>query len=148
MAWIFSLWVEAEKDAEKKSIQDYFDGRIITVNGKEYTLSAYTGGMVTVNGISRIGVTSQQDADEMTSIGNCFYELLKDAPEYRYALVGVEVDGFAFIDELIEDPEFYLKIKGLVINERLYHSINGKRKMKPFTDGYLWNPYEGEVWKS
>lgn len=147
MAWIFSLWIEAEKDSEKKSIKEYFNGRKISANSKEYTISAYESGMITVDGISRIGITSQNDADEMTSIGNRFYELLKDAPKFRYAMTGVEVDGFAFIDELTEDPEFYIKFKGFVINESLYRKINGKRKMKPFSNGYLWTPYEGETWK-
>ena len=66
----------------------------------------------------------------MSAIGNRFYELLKNAPKFRYAMTGVEVDGFAFIDELTDDPEFYLKFKGFVINENLYRRINGKRKMR------------------
>ena len=146
MAWIFSLWIEAEKSSEKKAIKEYFDERKIFVNDKEYTISAYESGMITVDGISRIGITSKSDVDEMTSIGNRLYELLRNAPKFRYAMTGTEVDGFADIDELTDDPEFYLKFKGIVIDENLYKAINGRRKMKTFSEGYLWTPYEGETW--
>lgn len=146
MAQIFSLWIEVEKKSEREALMEYFDKRKISVNGKGYTISAYKSGMITVDGISESGITSQSDAEEMTSLGKTFYALLKNAPNFRYAMTGVEVDGFAEIDELIDDPEFYLKYKGFVINEQLYRTINGKREMTAFSEGYLWTPYEGETW--
>lgn len=147
MAWIFSMWVEAETEPENKAIREYFDGRKISANRKEYEISAYGSGMITVDGISMRGINSQSDADEMTSIGFEFYKLLKDAPTYRYALTGVEVDGFTYIEELTEDPEYYLAFKGFVIQKELYERVQGKKKMQPFSQEYLWTPYEGEIWK-
>jgi hypothetical protein len=146
MAWIFSLWVEAEKDFEKKAIKEYFNKRKISTNDKEYAVSAYESGMITVDRISEIGITSQSDADEMTSIGFEFYALLKNAPDFRYAMAGLEVDGFATIKELMDDAEFYLKFKGFVIKKDLYETINGKKNMEIFSENHYWNPYEGEIW--
>ncbi len=144
MAWIFSLWVETETDSEKKAILRYFDGRIINIGEKTYTILAYKNGMLSVEGISKMGINSQSDADEMTAIGFQFYDLLKNAPPFAYALVGVEVDESVLMEELCEDPGFFLKIKGFVINEKLYQKINAGQYLLPFAMGYLWNPYEGE----
>lgn len=146
MAWIFSLWVEAETKPERNAIKAYFDQQTIHYNAREYTVQADSEGMVTVDGISRIGINSQNDADEMTAIGFQFYELLRNAPKFRYAMVGVEVDGFAFIDELREDPELYMKFKGLVIHKDLLEKLNTAHQLNPFSKDYFWNPYEGEVW--
>lgn len=142
------MWVEAKKDLERKRVKEFFDGKKIYANQREYTIIAYDSGLITADGISRSGINSQHDADEMTGIGFEFYELLKNAPTFRYALTGVEVDGFAYYEELVDDPEFHLKIKGFVIQKELYAQINGKRKMVSFSEGYLWTPYEGETWNS
>ncbi len=146
MAWVFSMWIETETKADREAVKEYFGGRIIATNNKKYTVCAYDSGVVTVDGISLSGITSQSDADEMTAIGFEFYELLKESPDFRYAITGVEVDGLVFLEELLEDPEFYLKFKGFVIQKELYERIAGKRKMKTFKKGYLWTPYEGETY--
>lgn len=146
MAWIYSMWVETETKELGKAIKDYFNNRIVKSNGREYRISAYEGGMVTVDGISRIGITSKADADEMTLIGFEFYKLLKGAPEYRYALTGVEVDGWREMKELEEDPNDILLISGFVIRKDIYEKLGSPGELSEFNSRYLWTPYEGEKW--
>ena len=144
MAWIYSMWIETESEEQGIAIKDYFNKHTVIANGKEYTICAYEGGMVTVDGISRIGITSKSDAEEMTSIGFEFYNLLKQAPRYRYALTGVEVDGWRDIDELKEDPNDILLISGFVIRKDIYEKLGSPGEMSEFNNEYLWTQYEGE----
>lgn len=146
MAWIYSMWIETETEELGKAIKDYFNNHVIKSNGKKYKISAYESGMVTVDGISRIGITSKADADEMTLIGFEFYKLLKKAPEYRYALTGVEVDGWREMSELEEDPNDILLISGFVIRKDIYEKLGSPGELSEFNSKYLWNPYEGEKW--
>ncbi len=146
MAWIFQLWIESDENGEE--IRNYFlsKNELIT-NRKKYKIEAYqsgeTGSMVTVNGISLIGIQSKNDAEEMTEIGFKFYDFLKNAPNFRYALVGVEVDGWREVEELLENPNEII-MKGFVISEKFYQQIKCTVKMKIFKNDYLWLPYEGE----
>ena len=144
MALAFSLWIESEKEEDKKAIINHFDGRIIETRGKQYPISAYMSGMVTVDGISSTGINNQQDADEMTAIGFELYRLLKKAPEFRYATCGLEVDGWATMKELEESPEDMLIMPGLVIRQDIYEALGSPGNLEEFKPGYLWLHYKGE----
>lgn len=146
MAWIFSMWIETESKEQGKAIKAHFNGHSIIANKKEYTISADISGMISVGGISQSGINSQADADEMSSIGFEFYKLLKDAPTFRYAVTGVEVDGWMEMEELQEYPEDILLIKGLVIRKDIFEKLGSPGEMVEFKPGYLWTPYEGEEW--
>ncbi|MHA7060274.1 hypothetical protein ACWGOQ_0023860 [Aquimarina sp. M1] len=146
MAWIYSMWIETESEKQGIAVKDYFNKNTVKANGEEYTIRAYQVGMVTVNGISQIGITSKSDAEEMTSIGFEFYKLLKEAPKYRYALTGVEVDGWREMSELEEDPNDILLISGFVIRKDIYQKLGSPGELCEFNSKYLWTPYEGEKW--
>ena len=75
-----------------------------------------------------------------------FYVLLKNAPEFRYALTGIEVDGWREMFELEQDPNDILLIKGFVIRKDVYELLGSPGKMPEFKTDYFWNPYEGEHW--
>lgn len=143
MAWLFQIWIETETVEEGLSIKEYFNNRTIHANGKTYSTKWYPGGMVTVDGISTTGVNSESDALEMTSVGLEFYELLIGAPKYRFALVGIEVDGWREFKDLEEDPKDVLT-PGFVIREDLYKQLGSPGKLIEFNTGYLWTPYHGE----
>ncbi len=145
MAWIYSLWVVAKNEEQVCSINEYFGSKKIIANDKEYSIKSYDG-MITVEGISRVGITSMSDANEMTNIGFEFYKLLKKVPSFQYALAGVEVDDCVSFEALREDPEYYSKVKGFVINKELYKLMGIENKMQTFSKGYVWTPYEGEHW--
>jgi hypothetical protein len=82
----------------------------------------------------------------MTELGILLYQQLQSAPPFRYALVGVEVDEFRTHGELILEaivPSF----PGLVLAEIVWRSLGASTLFRPFSSGYVWQPYEGEVHK-
>jgi hypothetical protein len=81
---------------------------------------------------------------EMTKIGFEFYNLLKSAPKFRYAMVGVEVDEFRNWYELVEEPNDIQLFKGLVIRKDVYRYLGSPGILVEFKDDYLWTLYEGE----
>lgn len=152
MAWIFSMWIETGPDqSHTEAIRSYFKSKKeIVTDKKTYTLQLFPTNnistMVTVEGISKSGIATKQDADEMTSIGFEFYKLLKHAPEFRYAITGVEVDGLFELHELQEEPDDILEFKGFVVRKDIYELIGSPGELESFRENYLWIPYEGEVY--
>ena len=82
----------------------------------------------------------------MTELGIILYQHLQSAPSFRYALVGIEVDEFRTYSELLENSSA-LNFSGLVIAESIWHSQGEPKIFRPFSLGYVWKPYEGEVYK-
>jgi hypothetical protein len=150
MAWIFSMWIEAKTEIDRNTIRDFFNKiPALKTSDKSYNISAgeQAGGiMVTVDGIGRNGISSQADAEELTEIGFEFYKLLKLAPDFRYAMVGFEVDEFRNWNELIADPDDILLFKGLVIRKDIYQYLGSPGALIAFKEDYLWIPYEGETY--
>jgi hypothetical protein len=149
MAWIFSMWIETgEDESAGQAIRDYFDNlSILKTDEKQYKIYTHKqgqGNIITVDRISRSGVTSLNDAMEMTKIGFEFYNLLKSAPKFRYAMVGVEVDEFRNWYELVEEPNDIQLFKGLVIRKDVYRYLGSPGILVEFKDDYLWTLYEGE----
>ena len=100
-------FLQLGKTNQAKAIKEFFDGRKLTANGKDYRVGASAEtGKVSVGGISNSGVNSQSDEDELSALGFEFYKILKYAPpKYRYAMTGVEVDECITMKELEEDPD-------------------------------------------
>lgn len=142
------MWVETESVDKENAVLDYFSSFKFLDKNQKYNILTHQGGMVTVGGISESGITSKADAIEMTLIGQKFYDLLKNAPEFRFALVGVEVDGVRSYTELMEDPEFVARQKGLVIRKDIYETFEKPDQYVVFSENHLWIPYEGEKWKN
>ena len=82
----------------------------------------------------------------MTELGILLYQRLRFAPTFRYALVGVEVDEFRTYRELLEESPAPA-LPGLVLAETLWQRIGASTAFRPFSSGYVWKPYEGEVYK-
>ena len=80
----------------------------------------------------------------MTAEGHRLYEALRSAPPtYRYALAGVETDGFRLFDELADEVDL-TGFPGLVVADELWQAIGRPRSFEPFAPGYRWIPYPGE----
>ena len=149
MAWIFQMWIETENNGDE--IRNYFSSKEkLIINEKIFSIIAHqsgnTGSMITTDGISESGIHSKEDAIVMSKIGLAFYKLLKNAPDFRYALTGIEVDGWREFDELVEFPNDFNNLKGFVMNKEMYKQINSTVKMIDFKNEYLWIPYEGETY--
>ncbi|PAX53251.1 hypothetical protein [Brunnivagina elsteri] len=156
MAWIFSLSAECgskQEDAEK--FAQYFDNILLTLsNGTQsqcqvnvfQDIEENWWCRVYPNNISEVGVDTAESAYLMTEIGILLYKYLRESPSFRYALVGIEVDEFRTYNELREElPN--LSFPGLVIAESVWNHTFSSEYFRPFRLGYLWKPYEGEVYK-
>ncbi|PSF36823.1 hypothetical protein C7H19_12720 [Aphanothece hegewaldii CCALA 016] len=156
MTWIFSLSAECGSvslDAEKFS--QYFDQiSFVLSNGTRsqcyanifQDLEENWWCRVCCEQISEIGINTPETAYLMTELGILLYQHLQSAPDFRYALVGVEVDEFRTYSELIEDSSI-LSFPGLVLAETIWNEMNKPSAFRTFSLGYVWKPYEGEVYK-
>lgn len=158
MAWIFSLSAECgpnREDAERFS--DYFKEIVwLLSSGVESKCSTNIfqdsednwWSTVSPSGISKVGVATPVDAYQMTEIGILLYESLQSAPSFRYALVGIEVDEFRTYSELMTaDNKLDISCSGLVLAETLWQLASCPAGFRFFAPGYVWKPYEGEVYK-
>lgn len=156
MAWIFSLSAECGSDSERaKEFSKHFDGASLNLsNGtqSQCQVSIFQDiednwwCRVCPNNISQLGVDTPETAYLMTELGILLYQRLLSAPSFRYALVGVEVDEFRTYNELLEDlPN--LTFSGLVLALDVWQEAGSPQRFQPFSLGYVWKTYEGEVYK-
>lgn len=151
MAWIFSLAAECgpEKPGAEAFAQ-HFERLSIACDGAEhicgtqiYEQDGAWWAVVCPNGLSRSGIRNEQDRRQMTMIGLALYERLRSSPPYRYAIVGVEVDGFCSFDDLDDDLLNLARTmyEGLVITNSIWQRLRCSDIFVPFTAGYRWRPF-------
>ena len=156
MTWAFSLSAEcgAEQIAAEQFAQ-HFDGvSWVLSNGLQSqchtaVFQDFEGNWwcrVCPDNISGTGVDAADIAYTMTELGILLYQQLRSAPPFRYVLVGVEVDEFRTYNELqAEIPT--TSFPGLVLAANIWQSLGASTLFRPFSPGYVWHPYEGEVYK-
>ena len=118
MALLFELAIEFGKN---KSIADkavnHFQGYICKLSDglesifKTYRVEDFEGNSwlcIYPSGLSTSGICSEKDARQMSEVGEHLYNLLKTAPEFRYAIVGVEVELFRLESEIqaLDDVDY------------------------------------------
>ncbi|MBN2493370.1 MAG: hypothetical protein JXR96_02165 [Deltaproteobacteria bacterium] len=156
MAWIFSLSMECGDDAAAAAeLTAHFEsfslegesGESISIRGQ--TLLDDEGAtwvMAIPQGVSRVGIQSDADARSMTLLGSQLYDRLRIAPRgYRFALCGIEVDGFRTCAELL-DADAIRRFRGLVVEEAIFKAVGEPPAFEPFAPGYWWLPYGGETY--
>ena len=156
MAWAFSLSAECGADqVAAEQFAHHFDGLSwVLSNGQPsqcrtavfQDIEENWWCQVRPSGISEVGIDASDIAYQMTELGIFLYQQLQSAPPFRYALVGVEVDEFRTYSELIAEaiaPSF----PGLVLAEAVWRSLGAPTLFRLFSPGYVWQPYEGEVYK-
>ncbi|WP_009630593.1 hypothetical protein [Synechocystis sp. PCC 7509] len=155
MAWIFSL--SAECGAEESSAHKFarhFEG-ISWLLSNNHHCQCHTDIFqdieknwwcrVSPSNLSEVGIDSPGSAYLMTELGILLYQSLRFAPQFRYALVGVEVDEFRTYSELIEELHS-LSIPGLVLAKSLKQELEIPPMFRAFSSNYVWQPYEGEIY--
>jgi hypothetical protein len=154
MAWIFSLAAECGTETAATAFAEHFADQNGSRAGDrpfQATPSLFQDlddnwwCRVVPNGLSQIGIDAPDAAYQMTELGIALYQRLRTAPDFRYAIVGVEVDEFRTYDELRQELSL-AGFKGLVLNAAIgqtWHEMN----LRPFSPGYVWLPYEGEVYR-
>lgn len=156
MSWIFSLSAECGKEqTAAKQFSDYFD-RVSWVLSNKNQSQCQTGIFqdiednwwcrVSPSGISEVGIDTPETAYIMTEIGILLYRHLRFAPNFRYALVGLEVDEFRTYNELLEESSLQ-SFPGLVLAETIWQLVGSPPYFRLFSSGYVWKPYQGEVYQ-
>jgi hypothetical protein len=156
MTWAFSLSAECGiEQAVAERFAQYFDG-ISWVLSSGSQSQCHTAVFQDIegnwwcqacpSGISEVGIDRSDIAYQMTELGILLYQRLQSAPPFRYALVGVEVDEFRTYSELISEATVP-SIPGLVLAETIWRTLGTSTLFRPFSRGYVWQPYEGEVYK-
>lgn len=156
MAWTFSLSAEcgAEQSAARQFVQHFDEVSWVLSNGNHsqchtavfQDIEGNWWGRVCPSGISEVGIDGSDIAYQMTELGIFLYQQLQSAPPFRYALIGVEVDEFRTYSELnAESPDS--SFPGLVLAELIWRSLGASSLFRQFSPGYVWQPYEGEVYK-
>lgn len=156
MAWVFSLSIECGKaqDATER-VSAYFEDISFTLSNS--TLSRCSTTLfqdmdegwwcrVCPSNVSEIGIEAPDVAYSMTELGIFLYQRLRTAPPFRYGIVGIEVDEFRTYIELLEDLPTS-SFPGLVLSEDTWRALASPSTFTTFTEGYVWQPYEGEVYK-
>jgi hypothetical protein len=155
MAWIFGLSAECgSEENQAKQFAQHFEGETwLLSNGCQcqcrtdifQDLEENWWCRVYPSNMREAGVESPESAYLMTELGILLYQHLRSAPTFRYALVGVEVDEFRTYSELLEEsPE--LSIPGLVLSPEIQKHTLVSSTFRPFSSGYIWQPYKGEVY--
>lgn len=149
MAWIFSLSAECGPQKEAaEAVTRHFDALTVTLaDGSRFPCLADTfhdgeswWARVGPDGVTRNGINDEREQRELTEIGFALYERLRSAPAFRFALVGVEVDGFRYFREL-DDDVVTLDFGGLVLSDAVWQHLGSPSIFVPFTLGYRWRPF-------
>lgn len=156
MAWVFSLSAEcgARQEAAEKFSKHFEDVSWTLSSGLRsqcrttifQDIDENWWCRVSPSGITEIGIEAPDSAYLMTELGILLYQHLQSAPAFRYALAGLEVDEFRTFNELLDEsssPNF----PGLVLSDATWQSIGSPSAFRSFSSGYVWQPYEGEVYK-
>jgi len=156
MAWTFSLSAECgAEQVDAEQFAKHFDGLSwVLSNGNQsqchtavlQDIEENWWCQVLPSGISEVGIDSSDIAYQMTELGILLYQRLQPAPPFRYALVGVEADEFRTYSELSTEIPV-ISFPGLVLAETVWRSLGALTLFRPFSPGYVWHPYEGEVYK-
>ncbi|MEO0536541.1 MAG: hypothetical protein AAF215_22015 [Cyanobacteria bacterium P01_A01_bin.123] len=156
MAWVFSLSAELgpDKNGAEQFSRHFEDASWVLSSGARaqclITVFQDTDESwwcrVCPSGVSEIGIAAPESAYLMTELGILLHQKLRTAPAFRYALVGVEVDEFRTYSELLDEPS-NLSLPGLVLSDAVWQAMNSPSTFRPFSTGYVWQPYEGEVYK-
>ena len=158
MAWIFSLSAECgSEQTNAKRFSEYFESIVLEVASRDriqchveifQDLDENWWCRISPNGLSQVGMDTPEMAYLTTELGILLYQRLQTAPEFRYALAGVEVDEFKTYQELSQDASMLSALfPRLVLAETVWQSLSAPPGCRPFSSGYVWSPYEGEVYK-
>lgn len=153
MAWVFQLAAECGlKRDDADSFANYFfhqtwtlsDGLKSTCENRVFQDSEENWWCSVIpNGVSRSGVRNEEDIKQMMELAMHFYQHLRASPSFRYALVGIEIDAFRTISELVTDELLGTHFDGLVISEELLKQAKRVTGFELFKPGYLWKPFTG-----
>lgn len=154
MALIFSLFANCRDAAHAARFAAHFDrvqwrlsdGTDSTLEAAPYSSAipfAPSGTVwVTPTKVSTYGIRDDRDAVQMTELGERLYERLRTAPEFEWAIAGIEVDQFHSDSDIVEMTRDGWN--GLVVSDAFRQRADSPITLEPFRAGSWWHPYIGE----
>jgi len=135
MTVYFGLSIETNRKEESESIVNYFKAKLLS---QPVYFTKDVENNYWVNVYSDFYTMTDGERKQLT---NLLYSTLKQSDlNYRYALVGTEVDEFKTYSELIKDLSC-INIPGLVISTKLSECLD-LTKWEYFSAGYIWQSYK------
>ena len=151
MAIIFELFIETRDESETQGMLDFWSGfSTTTSDGAQFDWTGTTHSPKHVvlwsESLGTSGIESFEHAKQMTECGISLAKRLVAAPDFEFARIGIEVDGYSradFIQEYENDGEPWVP-EGTVVSESLWNDIGKPSELANFRDGYRWCIYRGE----
>jgi hypothetical protein len=156
MAWIFAMWVQCKQPKDAAATYEHFQGRTFDLSdGTVTTLYVTCGALsdptccwITPSNVSRSGVNNERDAGQLSEIGRFLYQILETAPPFWFAIAGVEVDDVRSEEDVVSMlRDTHLAYRGIVTTIECWHAAGEPAGYELFRPGYLWRPYQGEIYK-
>jgi hypothetical protein len=148
VAYFYSLAVECGDEGAARACAEHFSGRRADVAVKRSAEDGAWWAVVTPQGESESGVTSDDVAQSLSAAGQALLEHLRSAPPFRFAVIGVEAFEAITFDDLDastgSDPSFPDRFDGLVVSDEVRDRLGRDAPLEPFAPGYAWFPYRGE----
>ena len=151
MAIIFELFIETLDETETPAMLDFWSGfSTKTTDGTQFnwTVTTHSPRHVVLwsESLGLSGIQSFTHAKQMTECGISFANRLLESPDFEFARIGIEVDGYSrsdFVQEYRDDGEPWVP-EGTIISESLWNDIGKPNDLALFRDGYRWCVYRGE----
>ncbi len=151
MAIIFELYIETETEAAMAAMETFwarYETRLPSDDAVVWTLSKHTPRHLCLWSptLGGSGVESYEHAAKLSECGIDLAIRLVSAPEFVFARIGIEVDGYTradFVQEYQNDGEPWIP-EGTIICERLWEDLGCPTGLSNFRPKYYWNKYKGE----
>ncbi|MCA9564723.1 MAG: DUF5071 domain-containing protein, partial [Myxococcales bacterium] len=136
MAWIHSLSLECRTPDNAQRVADAL-ARV----ERPAPESAAEGNVTTQHNWVVLPIPNHQAIIEST------YQLLRATPlDFRYGLIGLEVDEFRTYDELRSEPLAALcTFRGLLLDRSLFEHLGSPSALQPFNDTHYWVPWASDA---
>ena len=153
MAWVFELAVECGSERYvAAALKGHFEN--LSFDLKEGSDGPYSilpqaittdeeqnwwqSAICTLNG-SNV-VRHSEDSSVLQKLASVFYDRLRSAQAYRFALVGVEANQFSTFTGL-KTLVTHTGLNGLVLRKDVYDLFNKPTGFECFARDYVWRPY-------
>lgn len=149
MGWFHGIFIYTTSLEAKKAVNKHFEQfSPLLINNQHYHLHFTSTGFIYAQGlgINNRGIDDEDEAALLNKISVVYYNILRTAPSFLYALAGLEVEEAITYNELIDDPNWMIGINGFVINNQFYQEIITPELevfdgFTDFVDGYRWIPF-------
>ncbi|MFC1775184.1 hypothetical protein ACFLZN_02620 [Nanoarchaeota archaeon] len=152
MAQLFMLAADCETKEKAEKFAEFFEGKMyklrdglvskVSCDVFEQDDSFWV--RACPSGVSKNGGVNATDLNQFSELKKFLYDDLKNAPDFRFALVEVEAESYNSYEGWISDNNENMTNlpPGLVVNQELCEKIDKQEDLVPFKEKYYWFPYD------